>query len=285
MHSRVILTAIAMTAALAVAARVTAAESPAPAATPSPATSSTYPCNNINAYVTRPTIATSVCAVQPGQIVIETGYMNTATTGTGANSTATYPQALVKTGIGPRIEFDLTPPSVVNTNNGVATISGTSDLGLGVKAVLGYSSRALYGIGASMTVPTGSAAFTNGANTYSLILNGTYSLTSALSLFSTLGYSSLVGTDANGKLARFGSFIPSAGVSYSLPSNWYAFVEAANFGKLGPTGGSRTIIDYGIEKVVGRTQFDAEVGNALNVVNGSRFHYVGAGVSVLIGKS
>jgi len=194
------------------------------------------------------------------------------------------PQALIHAGIGPRIEFDFTPPSAESTNNGVAKISGSSDLGFGVKGILGYTPRVQYGIGASMTVPTGSPAYTNGANTYTFIVNGTYALAGNLSAFGTAGFNSLVGTNANGNLARFFSFVPALGVSYSLPKNWYVFGEAASFGHVAPNLGSRSLLDYGIQKVTGHVQFDAEAGNALNAVNGSRFHYVGAGVSVLFGK-
>ena len=270
------------TATLAPAAS-TAPATPAPTVTPTGAPP--YPCTNINADVNRPSVSTSVCAVQPRHVVVETGYTNTTTTGVGANSTTNVPQAFIRTGIGPRIEVNLTPPSAESTNNGIASTSGTSDIGFGLKAVLGYSARGLYGIGGSMLMPTGSAAFTNGANTYELTLNGSYSLTSTLSLFGTAGFASLVGTDANGNLARFGSFIPSVGLTYSLPSSWYVFVEGADFGKVTPNGGNRLLVDYGVQKASGRVQFDAEAGNALNVVNGSRYHYIGAGVSALFGKT
>lgn len=271
----------------------TAAPAPAMPASPAPAdaaptrrapTAPPYPCNNINAYVTRPTVATSACAVQPGQVVLETGYTNTTTTGVGANSTINVPQAFVHAGISPRIEVNFTPPSAQSTNNGMMKTSGDGDVGFGTKAVLGYSSRAVYGVGGSMTLPTGSSAYTNGANTYELLLNGSYTLTNTLSLFGTAGFTSLVGTDANGNLARFGSFIPAVGATYSLPSNWSVFVEGANFSKIAPNAGSRTLVDYGIIKVAGRMQFDAEVGNTPNAGSGSRFHYVGFGVSALFGR-
>jgi hypothetical protein len=260
---------------------------PAPSATPTiaPAAALPDPCSNISAYVSRPSVSSSVCAVKSGQVVLETGYSSTTTTGAGANSTTNVPQSFVHIGIGPRIEIDLTPPSVEVMNNGTTRTSGTSDIGLGFKALLGYSSRALYGFGGSMTMPTGNAAFTNGADTYELIFNGAYTLTSQLSFFGTAGFASLYGTDANGKPVRFGSFVPSAGAAYSLPSNWYVYVEDANLGKASPNAGSRGLVDYGMQKVCGRVQFDAEVGNALNVVNGSRFHYVGFGVSALFGKN
>lgn len=226
-----------------------------------------------------------MCAVKSGQVVVESGYSATTTTGKGANSTTNVPQSFIHIGIGPRIEIDLTPPSAEIVNNGIARTSGTSDIGAGFKAVLGYSSRALYGFGGSMTMPTGSAAFTNGADTYELILNGAYTLTSRLSLFGTAGFTSLNGTNANGKSARFGSFVPSTGAAYSLPSNWYVYVEGANLGKASPNAASRGFVDYGMQKVCGRVQFDAEVGNALNAVNGSRFHSVGFGVSALFGTN
>jgi len=265
---------------------------PTPTPTPPPtptqpptSTAPSYPCNNINAYVTRPTVSTSVCPVPPHHVVLETGYTNTTTTGVGANSTTNVPQAFIHAGIGPRIEFDFTPPSAESANNGLAKISGTSDLGFGLKTILGYTPKAEYGVGASMTLPTGSAAYTNGASTYAFVANGTYALASNVSLFGTAAYDWLVGTDSNGNLARFGSFVPSLGISYSLPSSFYVFGEAANFGKVAPTAGARSLLDYGIQKMIGQhMQLDAEAGNALNAVNGSRFHYVGAGASFLFGK-
>jgi hypothetical protein len=277
------LAAISLTAKVAVADPTPQATA-IPAANASPSAALSYPCTNINAYATRPSVSTSACAVQPGQFAVETGYTLTATTGAGANSTASFPQMFIHTGIGPRIEFGLTPPSIQITNDGVTRTSGPSDLGFGLKATVGYSSRAVYGVGASMTVPTGSAAFTNGADTYALIINGSYTLTSRFSLFGTAGIDSLAGPDANGNLVRFGSFIPSIGATYSLPSNWFFYAEGASFGKVAPNAGSRGLIDYGVQKLCGRVQFDASAGNALNVVSGSRLHYVGFGVSALFGK-
>jgi hypothetical protein len=266
---------------------VAADPSPQPAASPgataSPALS--YPCTNINAYATRPSVSTSPCAVEPGQIAVETGYTETTTIGAGANSSPNYPQLFIHTGIGPRVEFGMTAPSIQIVNDGITRTTGTSDLGFGLKETLGYTSSAIYGIGVSMTVPTGSAAFTSGANTYALILNGSYTMTSRLSFFGTAAFDSLAGTDTNGKLVRFGSFIPSVGATYSLPSNWFVYAEGASFGKIAPSAGRRGLIDYGVQKLCGRVQFDASAGNALNVVSGSRFHYVGFGVSALFGKN
>ena len=244
-----------------------------------------YPCNNIYAFVTRPTVSTSPCPVPPHEAVLETGYMNTTTIGMSANSTTGVPQAFIHTGIGPRLEFDFTPPSAESTNNGVTKISGSTDLGFGFKALLGYTARAQYGVGVSMTVPSGSAAYTNGANTYSFIINGSYTLSSNLSPFSTVAFDSRVGTDSSGNLKRFASFVPALGISYTLPSNWYVYGEAMNFSKVAPNSGSQSLLDYGVQKVIGQhVQLDAEVGNALNVVSGSRYHHVGAGASFLFGK-
>jgi hypothetical protein len=253
--------------------------------TTSPQAAVPYPCTNINAYATRPSVSTSPCAVRPGQIAVETGYSETTTTGAGANSAANYPQMFVHAGIGPRMEVGFTAPSTQIVNNGIIRASGTSDLGFGLKETLGYSSRGIYGIGLSMTVPTGSAAFTNGSDTYALIVNGSYTLSSQFSLFGTAGFDSLTGTDARGNIVRFGSFIPSVGATYSLPSNWFVYVEGASFGTVAPNAGSRRLVDYGVQKLCGRVQFDASAGNALNVVGGSRFHYVGFGVSALFGKN
>jgi hypothetical protein len=219
------------------------------------------------------------------QVVIESGYMNTATTGAGANSSTSVGPALVKTGIGPRVEFDVTPPVFQATNDGVMRTSGATDAGFGLKAILGYSQRASYGVGALMTVPSGGKAFSSGANTYSLLVNGSYALSGVVSLFQTASFNSLVGADSTGKLVRFGSYVESLGATYNLPSNWSVYAEGSEFSSTSPGGDRRALIDYGVIKNVGaHLQFDAEVGNALNAVSGSRFHYFGVGASFLLGK-
>src|ERR1700680_1025331 len=82
---------------------VAADPTPHPSAIPAPSTSQSatsvaalaYPCTNINAYATRPSVSMSACAVQPGQIAVETGYSSTTTTGAGANNSASFPQTFI----------------------------------------------------------------------------------------------------------------------------------------------------------------------------------------------
>jgi len=117
------------------AVAITTAVAPAQTASPSPSPSPSAPsdpCGSILSIVTRPTVATAVCAVRPHHALLESGYTNSVTTGLGGGNAASYPQALIHVGTGDRrLEYELTPPSIVNANTGGAVTRGATDAGAG----------------------------------------------------------------------------------------------------------------------------------------------------------
>ena len=263
---------------VAIAQVAQAAPTPMPTATASGAAGD--PCTTLLSVVTRPTVTTSVCAVKNGGVVVETGYTNTVTAGSGGGVAASYPQALVRVGSFVRnLEFDVVPPSVARASSAGAIASGTMDAGFGAKYELGYTRNASYGVNVLATVPTGDTAFTAGGSTYAGNLNLTYTLSPVFALASTIGFESIAAL-ANGTVVRSGAFVPSLVLTAGLPANSQLFAEAVYFSRAGVGLPSRPLYDGGFQKQLSsRFQVDVEAGFAPAPVNGQRQHYVGFGLA------
>ncbi len=123
--------------------------SPAPSASPSPSATPAAPsdpCGSILSIVNRPTVTTGVCTVRTGHFDIENGYTNTTTTGLGGGSGVNYPQSLIRVGTAdPHFDLEFGPPSYETSSAGTPTVTGASDVNLGVKYEVGYSSNADWG--------------------------------------------------------------------------------------------------------------------------------------------
>jgi hypothetical protein len=256
-----------------------------PTASPSPSPNApSDPCGSILSVVNRPTVTTGVCTVRTGHFVVETGYTNTTTTGVGGGSSVNYPQPLIRVGTAnPHVDLEFGPPSYETTSIGEPTVTGTSDVNLGLKTELGYSSRADWGANVLVAFPTGSQAFTAGNAQFTGNLNGAYTLNSEFGLAGTLSFNALSGPNLTGQPQSFFAFIPSLELSAALPggpsqiSAEYAYLSAA-----GPGLGGKSLIDFVYQRdFSGHLQFDVEYGFSPTLVNGQKQHYVGAGLSFM----
>jgi hypothetical protein len=252
---------------------------PAPSATPS---TPSDPCGSILSIVTRPTITTSTCTVRGGHELLETGYSNTTLTGIGGGSDVSYPQAFVRVGIANHAELDITPPSFQVASLGGMKSSGWSDMGLGAKWELGYSSNAVWGVNFAITAPTGSSGFTASLPQYTGNFNWGYTLNSTFSLSGTLGFNALAGPSALNKPQQYFAFIPTLLVTGAVGSRSQLFAEYSYFSCAGPGLGSKSILDFGYQYDIGpHVQLDAEYGLQPTLINAQRQHYVGAGLSFM----
>jgi hypothetical protein len=273
---------LAVTAAAALAGETPPSPSPSPAATAAAGPSD--PCSgSILSIVTRPTVTTSVCAVTPGHVLIENGYTNTTTTGTGGGVTAAYPQSLVRVGTAdPHLEFSVAPPSFNRTSVGGAVSTGYGDISVGAKYEIGYNRTASWGANAIVTIPTGARAFTAGAAQYTANLNWTDAVGPVFSLSGTVGFNALNGYNAGGIVQPYFAWIPSVVFSAGLPGPSSAYAEYAYFSAAGPNLGSKSLIDVGYSRDLGRNlQLDVEYGFTPNAVNGQKQRYAGAGLSLM----
>jgi hypothetical protein len=269
----------ALLAAVLLAQATPAAPSPSPSPTPAAVSD---PCGSLLSIVARPTVTTGVCTVRKGHVDVETGYTNTVTTGTGGGVLVNYPQTFLRAGVGSHAEIAITPPSFLRSSAGGSLITGGSDLNFGAKWELGYTSKALWGVNAVVSLPSGSPAFTAGGPQYTGNFNWGYTLDSTWSLAGTVGFNSLVGTTAAGRLQRYFAVIPSVELTASLPANSQLFGEYVYVSPAGPGFNGKTILDFGYQRDFGsHVQFDIEYGIQPTVVNGQQSHYLGAGLAFM----
>lgn len=255
--------------------------SPSPAPSPSaapnpigPAFGSNDPCTSLSAIVTRPSVTNSVCTVRPNHVEVETGYFNTTSTSGGGN-TVTYPQTLIRIGTKiPALELQISPPEVIRASAG-GLVTGSSDIGAGLKYVFGYSPKFNWGGQAFFTVPTGSNGFSAGGTNATYALNAGYTLSPVFSLATTLPISSLT----NGT-QRWSSFGPSLVLGASLPNSTGVFAEIAQFSNAnGPGTATRTQYLYGFYRdLTPRVQIDASASFSPTAATGT-YHGVGFGLS------
>jgi hypothetical protein len=259
--------------------------SPSPAASPSATPSApSDPCGSILSIVTRPTVTTGVCTVRTGHFLLENGYANTTTSGSGGGSNANYPQSLLRIGTAdPHLDFEFGFPSSETSSVGQPTVTGTSDVSLATKYELGYSSNADWGVYGAITYPTGSKAFSAGNTQLTGDFNGAYAIDSEFSLAGTLSFNAFSALSAGGVPQSYFCFLPSLELSAALPggpsqiSAEYAFFSAA-----GPGLGGKSLIDFVYQRDLGgHLQFDAEYGFSPTTINGQKSHYVGAGLSFM----
>jgi hypothetical protein len=285
MDFRSAIAAAALAATFVTLAAPAHAQSASPAASPSPAATPSAPqdpCGSILSIVNRPTIGTGVCTVRDGHADVEIGYANATTTGAGGGQTANYPQAFLRAGIGRHAEFNFTPPSYAKTSLGGPIVTGSTDMAIGAKWELGYTSKALWGANVQISGATGTPAFTAGGTQYTGNLNWGYTLSSVWGVNGTLGFNSFVGANLAGNAQRYGAFVPTFEATATLPQNQELFGEYAYFSHAAPGLGGKSVLDFGYIRDLGdRWQFDVEYGFQPTVVNGQKMHYAGAGLSFM----
>jgi hypothetical protein len=276
----------AVPAAFALCGAVATAQTPPPAAvqpSPSPTSGPSDPCGSILSIVNRPTVTTGACTVRTGHFDLEDGYTNTTITGPGGGSSVNYPQSLIRLGTAdPHVDLEFGPPSLQTSTAGEPRVTGSSDVNLGAKYELGYSTRWLYGVNGEATFPTGSQAFTAGGTQFTGNFNWGYTVNSIIGLDGSLSFNSLSGFDAAHNAQSYFAFVPSLEVTASLPGPAEFFGEYAYFSQAGVGLGSKSLIDFGYVRDLGEhVQFDVEYGFSPTLLDGQKQHYIGAGASLM----
>lgn len=282
-------TLVSFAGALALAGTVAdAQDAPAtPSPTPSPvatASAPADPCGSILSIVNRPSFGTGVCTVRTGHADIENGYTNTVTTGPGGGNTASYPQSLIRFGtFDPHLDFEVGPVTENRSSVGGVANAGLSDLAIGAKYELGYTSNALWGINAVVTIPTGATPFSAGNAQYTGNFNWGYTLSSEFSVSGTLGFNAFSAYNAAGVPQSYFAFTPTLLVSAALPGGPSQIsAEYAYFTQAGPNLGSKSFVDFIYARDFGpHVQFDVEYGFSPTPINGQKQHYVGTGLSFM----
>jgi hypothetical protein len=262
---------------------------PSPSASTAPSASATPsapsdPCGSLLSIVNRPTFGTGVCTVRTGHVVLENGYTNLVTTGSGGGNTATYPQSLIRIGTSdPHLDVEVGPISENHSSLGGVFASGSSDLAIGAKYELGYTSNADWGVNAVVSIPTGATAFSAGNAQYTGNFNWAYTVNSEFGLPGTLGFNAFSAFVSAGIPQSYFAFTPTIELSAALPGGPSQIsAEYAYFSKAGPALGSKYFADFIYQRDFGQhVQLDVEYGFSPTLLNGQQQHYIGAGLSIM----
>jgi hypothetical protein len=214
--------------------------------------------------------------------ILEEGYQVTVQ---GGGVAATYPVGFQRFGVLSNLEVDLIGPNQNRASGGPTVQNGLSDLGAGFKYALSAHGPVHWAIDGLFTAATGSQAFTNGGPTAQLNLDASYSLTSNIGLGATLGFASSSGPlqSAANSFGRYGAVVPSFVVTYTPSRSSQLYAEYAARTKIGPNMGGDSVIDYGVQQLLGsNVEIDAEYGTDLTPIGGSRFHYLGVGLGLFL---
>ncbi|HVN69068.1 MAG TPA: hypothetical protein VMU38_05425 [Candidatus Binatia bacterium] len=283
MMHRLIATAGLVSSLAATCANAAAQASPAPAPSPTPSAPAD-PCGSLLSIVNRPTVTTGVCTVRPGHVLLENGYTNTTTTGTGGGSSALYPQSVLRVGtFDPHLDFEFGFPSAETSSVGQPRITGATDISLASRYELGYSASGWWGIYGAVTMPTGSKAFTAGNAQFTGDLDGAYAINSEFSLAGTLSFNAFSAANAAGLAQSYFAFVPSLELSAALPGGPSQIsAEYAYFSASGPGLPSKSLLDFIYQRDFGNhVQFDVEYGFSPTTIDGQRQHYIGGGLSFM----
>ncbi|HEY5425855.1 MAG TPA: hypothetical protein VIJ77_04820 [Candidatus Tumulicola sp.] len=255
-----------------------------PETAPSASPSLPDPCGSLLSIVNRPTFGTGVCAVRTGHFDVENGYTNTVSTGPGGGSAALYPQSLIRVGTSdPHLDFEFGAPSEERSSLGGTATGGSTDASFGMKYELGYDAKALWGVSAVATVPSGARTFSAGNAQFTGNLNWGYSIDSELGLAGTLGFNAFSAYNAAGVAQSYFAFAPTLEVTAALPGGPSQLAaEYAYFSSAGPGLGGKSWFDFVYQRDFGpHVQFDVEYGFSPTFIGGQKQHYVGAGLSFM----
>jgi hypothetical protein len=261
------------------------AQESGPHATRSATPASTDPCagnGHLLATLDRPTIGFSPCVETRGKTLLEIGYQNQSQ-GTGTlTRSVQYTVPIVRIGIADRIELDLIPPNFsVVRSSGAAAMSGYNDAGLGAKFEFPPSARGAVAIDTLLTFPSGTGGFSSGSPVGAVNLDASSSLGPVFGVGTTLGFASIAAQLPSGAVVRSFAFLPSAVVTAQLPGTAQFYLELAHNSRIAPGASSRTILNGGVQKLLGHgVEVDIEIGQTLNNGGMARFHYLGFGLGL-----
>jgi hypothetical protein len=223
------------------------------------------------------------CVALPGEVIVESGVRRQITTAPGSSITlASGPLGLVRLGVAPRLELAVAPPApqsrAVSGNASVGAARGSADLVVAAKYLVLDARTVQASLGAAYGPPTGSGAFTNGAQTYALGANVGVALNSKPSLATSQVFGTAIGADAGGANRSFFVYAPSFTLGYAFDSATTLLVQDALVSRQAPTlpAGSRGFV--ALQHALGeRLAIDVDYEHNFTPTLGTRADAVGFG--------
>ena len=212
------------------------------------------------------------CVVAPKSLMVETVYLQNASE-VGGTALAAYPLVRFRTGLAPRVELLVDPPSQIaeSTPGGAGAYPGTH-FGYGLNYLLSQSGHGALALQAEVLPPTWRFAPSHGQARYVLGLTSDYQLTHRMSVgFAASGISS--GT------VGFDRILPSLSVRTAY--------DAGAGTQIATDVGSRLVTRRSVAQSFGdisvtqrlkkRVFFSAGLGTTFNAVSNAKAHYLSSG--------
>jgi hypothetical protein len=240
------------------------------------------PClgpKSLLSLLNRPTIADSACVVPPGDVVFEGGYENQISHNPQVQRSVVYPSGWLRFGLPGNWEIDISAPNY-HSQTGSKASSGFGDVTIGAKYHIGQFGPVFLSADTKITLPSGAAAFSNGAT--DATVNGILdlSLTKHIGVGAQLGISTLTSQSAGAPVRRYTILQPDLVATYQLniPLQFYAEIyRGSGFGG----GAGDYSFDGGVQYLITRWwEVDAEAGTLLSGPRGARAHYFGLGLGI-----
>jgi len=272
-----------------------------PASAQAQSASASGPCEQtgaIGSIVDRPGLGRptanngSACVVPPSGVMIELGFRDQTTPGSGGSSTLEIlPLALVRVGLGARTEIIVQPPAYSNrsgaTLGGIFTpASGSQDAGFGFKRMLDDRAPFQDAVEVFYTAPTGtpqgSMGFSAGGPTYTLAYTAAFALSGNLSVSVTQNATANAAPLDPAGAIRFLSYQPSLTIGYGFAPNFTLLAGEQLTSPLAPNAGTGNRALVALQRVLSpAVVLDVEYEvNALPQAPAFRQHAFGIGTAI-----
>jgi Putative MetA-pathway of phenol degradation len=194
----------------------------------------------------------------------------------GGTKNLSLPGALLRIGLGHRMELRLGGDGFLSQVEGGARTSGYSDVEVGIKIRLLDQRRAGFDLAVipMASLPSGANGFTSGG------IDPTVKVTLARELPAGFGLSGNINfASVSDETGRFAQRAVSLSLGHDLLAGWGGFVEAYSFTPMSRGEAAGATLDWGVSRPIGvNLQFDLEAGRGLT--SPAPDWFVGAGFAV-----
>ena len=231
---------------------------------------------DLSVLANRPAVAWSPCVVGDGQVLLETGYYQNASSVFGGSAIAEYPNAELRVGFDPKLELLIDPPTQVDVsgNHGRGFFS-LSDPGVGFKYQLEDQHSSALEIGGEIRPPSTAASF-HAQPDYRLEVDSTRLVGSKLQ--ATLGLGLVDQSRIAKALPTTPALRSSAARGYATSQKTTVSLELLDQASVARSLRGQSFGDLALRQTLSRrVLFDIEGGQTFNTSARTRPHYIGAG--------
>ncbi len=234
------------------------------------------PCASLLAVLNRPTVADSVCAVKPDQVILEAG-VQYQTLYPGEGTAINLPELQTRFGLPAGNEITVLLPLYVIQYGLDEPVQGVGATSLGFKHQFPVRGQWIWAAEGLVTLPSGSEAL--GSDGTGAAVNGivNYTFNSALSLAFMLGVTTATTSSSAGG-ERYTSVNPDLVFTWQINDVFQWYAEAYGQSKTGPHQTDGYNADTGFQYLpLEFLELDIEYGQRISGELGGFQRYIGVG--------